>query len=432
MSSATAESMIDAAPARERRRIAVVLSRFPTVTETFILREFVEMERQGQPVRLVPMIKESPPFIHDAAKPWTERALYTRFVSAAIVSANIRTALRHPWRYLSMLARLSVGTIRYPRGFVRTLALFPKSIFIAQQLQEEGIGHIHVHWASHPTTLALIAAAFSDITFSFTVHAHDIQVDRSLLGWKLREARFVRSCTEFNKRFLERLYPRDAKGKIIVVHYGIEPDLYAGGARPFSNTKTAPRIITVAAHKPYKGLRFLIEACAMLRDEGIDFQCDLIGHGPLYAELDALVRHLHLEDHVHLLGARPEEEVAKRMRECDVFALPSIVQADGKMEGMPNALIEAMASGRPVISTTTAGIPELIDHGVDGLLVPPEDSRALADALRKMLTDRDASAAMGDRGKEKVVRHFNIHRVVAELLERIDLENATEHSGAIS
>lgn len=201
--------------------VAVMLSRFPTVTETFILRELVEMERQGQPIRLVPMIHESPPVVHDAAKPWVGRALYMPFLSPKIAGENLLTFLRDPIRYVRVLARLVAGTIGSPGTLARTLLLFPKSVALARRLTREGIHHIHVHFASHPATMALIVSQFSDITFSFTVHAQDIQVDRSLLDWNIREARFVRSCTDFNRRFLEELYPREANGKIVVVHYGV-------------------------------------------------------------------------------------------------------------------------------------------------------------------------------------------------------------------
>src|SRR5215212_129673 len=153
----------------QRRTVAVGLSRFPTVTETFILREVTEMERQGQPVRLVPLIRENPPVVHDAAKPWTERALYTPWLSPAIWLANLKAFPRNPLRYLGTLARLITRTS--PKMLVGTLAIFPKSVYLAQQLEREGVQHLHVHYASHPATMALIVSKFAPITYSFTVHA---------------------------------------------------------------------------------------------------------------------------------------------------------------------------------------------------------------------------------------------------------------------
>jgi colanic acid/amylovoran biosynthesis glycosyltransferase len=408
-------------PTPARPAVAVVLSRFPTVTETFILREFVEMELQGQPVRLVPMIRETPPVIHDAAKPWTGRALYTKFVSPGILLANVQALLRHPLEYLGLLGKLIAGTVKKPKVLAATLALFPKSVFLAKQLEREGIRHLHVHWASHPATLALIVSKFSNITYSITAHAHDIQVFRNLLDWKIAEARFVRTCTEFNRRLLEGLYPKETRGKMVVIHYGVDPELYVDNTRRLMPAR--PRILCVASHRPYKGLPYLIEACRILRDEGHTFDCNLVGTGPMRDELAKMIRDRNLEDCVHLLGAQPEAEVARLLKETTFFVLPSIIQKDGTMEGMPNALIEAMATGRAVISTTIAGIPELIEHGSTGLLVPPEDSVALADAIRQLLVDPERTRRMGERGRQRIVEEFSIHDIVTQLVSRISVEN---------
>lgn len=420
MSSASASG---AQPAQPRRgTVAVLMSRFPTVTETFILREMIEMERQGQPVRLVPMLKDSPPVIHDAAKPWLDVALYTPYLSPAIIAANLRTLLRRPRRYLSLLRRLVFGTVGSPGTLIRTLAIFPKSVFLAGALTREGIRHIHAHYATHPATMALIIATLSDITFSFTVHAHDIQIDRSLLRWKLRETRFVRSISDFNRRFLERLYPKEAKGKINVIHVGIEPQMYDENARREPDADGVPKVLCVAAHRPYKGLPILIEACRILRESGIAFQCDVVGDGPMRGELEAMIREREADDVIRLAGAKPQEEVARMMGEATLFVLPSIIASDGQMEGIPVALMEAMASGRAVVSTSISGIPELVQHEMGGLLVPPGDAPALAGAMRELIEDRERARQMGAEGRRKVHAEFTLSDTVTQLLARMERE----------
>jgi colanic acid/amylovoran biosynthesis glycosyltransferase len=401
-----------------RRPIAVGLSRFPTVTETFILREVTEMERQGQPVRLVPLIRENPPVVHDAAKPWTERALFTPWLSLSILAANLGAFLCWPLRYVTTLVRLMAGTLRAPATLIGTLGIFPKSVYVARRLAREGVRHLHVHYASHPATMALIVSKFAPITYSFTVHAFDIQGDRSLLGWKIGEARFVRSISQYNKRFLEGLYPDEARGKIEVIHVGIEPDVYAKDVQPI-----AGRILCVAGHRPYKGLPYLIEACRILRDEGVPFECNLVGHGPMHDELERMIADRNLGDRVRLIGPQPEEDVAKMMSEASLFVLPSIVDDDGMMEGIPVALMEAMATGRAVVSTTTAGIPELVDDGVSGFLVPPRDPRALANAIRTLLEDPARTQSMGARGRDKVRAGFDLRQSATQLLTLTDREN---------
>jgi glycosyltransferase involved in cell wall biosynthesis len=400
--------------------IAVLMSRFPSVTETFILREMIEMERQGMPVRVVSMIKETPPVLHDAVKPWIPRALFTPFLSAGVVAANARMFARRPVRYVALLARLIAGTIARPLTLLKTLAIFPKSVAIAEQLERENVRHVHAHYASFPATMALIIATLGrGISFSITVHAHDIQVDRSLLRWKLREVRFVRSISDFNRRFLEDLYPSEARGKIHVIHVGIEPEQYAGGLSP----QGAPKLLCVAAHKPYKGLPYLIEACRILRDAGVAFHCDIVGHGPMRDELAAMIRERGLDGQVVLAGAKPQEEVARMMAEAALFVLPSIVAPDGQMEGIPVALMEALASGRAVVSTTLSGIPELVENGGSGLLVPPADASAFADAIRTLLESRDQARAMGLRGREKVRAEFDLRDCVRRLVALLAAEN---------
>ncbi len=374
-----------------RPPIAVIVSRFPLITETFILREIIEMERQGQPVLLVPMIRERPRVVHEAAKAWVERAVFTPWL------------FRIPLRTLPLLFRLLIGTLRRPGTLLRTLALFPKSVRLAGELQRRGVRHIHAHFATHPTTMALIISKLSGIPFSFTAHAHDIQLDRSLLRWKIREAQFVRSISQFNRRFLEELYP-EARGKIEVIHVGVP---LPSALCPLPS---APRALCVAALKPYKGLPVLIEAC---RIAGV--HCDVVGDGPMRAELEALNH----DNVVTFLGPRDESDVARLMDECSLFVLPSIVAPDSQMEGIPVALMEALAHGRPAVSTRISGIPELVVDGVNGLLVEPGDAHALARAMRELLDDRERGREMGVRGREVVEREFELGGCTRELLQRI-------------
>lgn len=411
---------LDLAPApRRRRAVAVLMSRFPSVTETFILREMIEMERQAQPVRLVPMLRESPPVIHDAARPWIDRALYTGYISPLIAAAVWRVLTSRPWKLISLFSRLIAGTLLHPGTLIRTVAIFPKAVYLSEQLQREGIRHLHAHYATHPATMALIIAELSDVTFSFTVHAHDIQIDRSLLRWKIRRARFIRSISDFNRRFLEDLYP-EARDKIEVVHVGIEPEVFA--ARPIPS-EGVPRILSVAAHKPYKGLPVLIEACRILRDDHVAFRCDIVGHGPMRDELERMIEERNLQEEVQLIGPKPQEEISRMMSEARLFVLPSIVAADGQMEGIPVVLMEAMASGRPVVSTSISGIPELVDDGVNGLLVPPGDAFALARAIRTLLDDPRRAREMGTRGRQKVCAEFALRDCVGQLLTLLDRES---------
>lgn len=402
-----------------RRAIAVMVSRFPLITETFILRELIELERRGQPVLLVPMLKETPRVVHDEAKPWVARALYTPYLSAAIAAANLRSLRRRPVRYLGLLARLFFGSLRSPGVLARTMAIFPKGVYLAEKLQAQGIRHIHAHFATHPATMAMIVSELTGLGFSITAHAHDIFVDRTLLGMKLRRAKFVRAISKFNRDFLADLYP-EASSKIEVIHVGIDPRNYDAAPRPASSPAL---LLCVAAFKPYKGLPVLIDACARLESAGVDFRCEIIGDGPQRRQIEKLIDAKMLNERVQLLGNLPQHEVAERMSRTTVLVLPSVVAPDGQMDGIPVALMEAMAAQCPVVASALSGIPELIEHERTGLLVEPGNAGALAEAIRQILADRDRATEMGRRGRERVRQQFVLSTTVAQLLEALDAVN---------
>ena len=420
-----------------RRPVAVLLSRFPTVSETFILREVEEMERRGQPVRLVPLLRQDPPVVHEEAEPWVERALFTPFLSPAILGANLRTAVRAPGRYATLLARLVAGSVTDPLFLLKTLAFFPKAVFLGERLEGEGVRHLHAHFATHPSTVALVASELFDLSFSITAHAHDIQVNQELLEVKLRAARFTRVISAFNRRALLERYPTVDPESVRVIHVGVEPEAYRAvpgpahadsdrGAsdRPDPGAAEAPPLlVTVAALRPYKGLSVLLRACARLRDRGRRLRCDVVGEGPLREELEALLERLDLEEVVRLRGAVPQHRVPEILARGTLFVLPSVVQRDGQMEGIPVALMEAMSAGLPVVSTRLSGIPELVEDGEHGLLVEPGDPGALADAIGRLLDEPERARAMGRAGRAKVERDFSLTGCTAALLEALDAEN---------
>jgi colanic acid/amylovoran biosynthesis glycosyltransferase len=396
--------------------MAVLLSRFPLVTETFILREVIELERQGRPVRLVPILHERPEVVHREALPWMGRVLHAPLFSAAVAAASLRALRRRPGKVLRLFGRLAAASASSPGFFVKTLAIFPKSLWIAERLEAEGAGHLHAHFATHPATLALIVSSLTGIPWSVTVHAHDIFVSRVLLREKLATARFVRAISRFNRDYLERLYP-ELEGRVRVIHVGIDPAVYRRLPPPPGGI---PGILCVASLRPYKGHAVLLEACRLLRDQGVTFRCELVGEGPLRPELERRIAELGLQDVVRLFGALPQNQVARRLGRSSVFVLPSIVAPDGQMEGIPVALMEAMAAGRPVVASDLSGIPELVQDGVSGFLTQPGDAEAIAAALKRLIGDPGLGRALGERGREKVEREFRLDVNVADLLSEIE------------
>ena len=402
-----------------RPAIAVIISRFPLITETFILREIIEMERQGQPVLLVPLLEERAVVVHREAEPWVARALFTPFISPPILAANARMLGWRPWRYVRTVFRVAAGTISDPPCFVRSLVLFPKAVFLASRLESEGVRHVHAHYATHPATVALIISELTDVTFSFTVHAHDIFVRRPLLGWKLETATFVRSISRFNRHFLAERYSDELVRKIQVIHVGIAPDDYPPSAGPAGPERRA-HILCVASLQPYKGISVLLDACHLLRQRGVEFTCTIAGEGRMRPALEAQRRRLGLDRRVTLVGARPQHEVGKLMRTASLFVMPSVVARDGQMEGIPVAVMEAMASRLPVVASSLSGIPEAVKHESTGLLVTPGQAAELAGAIGRVLSDPTAAREMGERARGVVQREFRLEACVSDLLRQID------------
>jgi glycosyltransferase involved in cell wall biosynthesis len=234
-----------------------------------------------------------------------------------------------------------------------------------------------------------------------------------MLREKVAAASFVVAISEFNRRMLIDLYGATAEERVVVVHCGIDPTLF----RPRERREPGElfTIACVASLAGYKGQRYLIDACDVLHQRGVPFQCLLVGEGEDRPHLEAQIRRLGLTDRVRLLGAQPRHNVSELLQQVDALALPSVVMPNGKMEGIPMALMEALAAEIPVVATAISGIPELVRDGETGLLVPERDAAALAEALLRLYTDRDLGRRLASAGRQLVLREFNLEQSVAQL-----------------
>ena len=415
-----------AAEPRVRSAIAVLMLRFPHLADTFLLREINELERQGQPVVVVPALQGDGKVVHEEAKPWIRRALYTPLLSWEITRSNLRVFTKQPGNYLRVLGKLILGTIVRPSTLLRTLALFPKSVHLSTVLPERGVRHLHAHFATHATTMAYIISSLTDLTYSFTVHGPDVFVHRLLLREKIRRAKFVRSVSVFNKAFLAGLYPEETYGKIEVVRTGVNPEIYEEAASEHAEKQnTRPLIVAIAELIPSRGFPYLVDACARLVKAGMNVECRIVGEGPLRAATEQWIAEHGIFDHVHLVGALPQHEVAALMGKSDIFVFPSIVATDGQMDGIPVSLMEAMAAGKPVIASSISGIPELVHHEVSGLLVDAAHPERVAQAITRLVRDPALRERMGTAGRQKVRQAFDVRRNVTALIKLLDGEVET-------
>jgi glycosyltransferase involved in cell wall biosynthesis len=289
-----------------------------------------------------------------------------------------------------------------------------EAIFLAYGLIHTGVRHLHAHFADTTTQVAMLASMMTGIPFSFTCHAKDIYLgDPEDLTRKIKRAKFVVTCTSANVTYLQQLVGEAEARKINVVYHGVDVEKFSPGEP--TERGSPPQILSVGRLVEKKGFPELLRACAILRSKGHDFRCLIIGEGPERPVLEKQIRHLELTDIVSIPGARSHEEVLDAYRHADVFALPCQVLKNGDRDGIPNVLLEAMAVGLPVVTTPVSGIPELVRHGENGILIPERNHRSLASALEKLLLDADLRLRLGKAARLSVVRDFDSAMHVSQL-----------------
>lgn len=385
-------------------RVAYVMSRFPKLSETFVLHEILSLRKLDMDVIVMPLLRHHERVSHEAALAIAREARVHPFLSPAIMHANLHFFSRAPARYLAAWREVLSGTWGSWNFFVGAVGVFPKAVRFAYELSNEGVSHVHAHFANHPAVAALVVHRMTGIPFSFTAHGSDLHVDRHMLPQKVRAASFVVTVCEYNKRVIVAECGADVADKVHVVHCGVDVD----GLPPrCAELRPHAALVCVASLEEVKGHATLIEACGLLRDRGVDFVCHLIGEGPLRRQLERDIARRKLTARVVLHGGRTHAEVVRMLAQSDIAVLASRPTKRGKREGVPVALMEAMAAGLPVVASDLSGIPELVEPGRTGFLVAPGDARGLADALARLARDPDLRARFGRAGRNKVARDFS-------------------------
>lgn len=400
------------ASGRGRPKVAYVMSRFPKLTETFILLEVLAVEEVGVEVELYPLIRERQEVVHPEAVALTERAHFFPHLSPALLAAQLWWVLRRPRAYLGALVTVATATWGSANFFLGGLATSLKAALMARRMAEQGVTHVHCHFCSHPAVAGFVIHRLTGIPYSFTAHGSDLHVERRMLCEKLREAAFAVTVSEYNLELIRRTCP-DHADKVRVVRCGVDTAHFRPrtGERPPGPL----RLVCVGTLHEVKGQRYLIEAVARLVAEGVEVRCDLVGDGPDRAQLTELVVRHGIGEQVRFAGLVDRAGVAELLRQADVVVAPSVPTRSGKREGIPVALMEAMSSGAAVVASRLSGIPELVDDGGSGLLVPPGDTEALVAALAELAAHPERVAAMGRAGRTRVARHFDLRASAATL-----------------
>ncbi len=393
-------------------RIAYIMSRFPRLTETFILREMDELRYRDWDVQIYPLVVEHPRVVQPQAHAWMSRVQRVPFLSRGVLASNSRAWRDHPKEYGTLLNRALAENRTSLKFLSRALALFPKAVYTARHMQQKDIRHIHAHFATHPALEAWLIHQLTGISYSVTVHAHDIFVRQEMLSVKLRDAAFIVAISEYNRDYLARTIGPWVRSKTHIIHCGIMPDEYTVRV-PFPHERF--EVVSIGSLEPYKGHRYLIEACAALRDKGIPVHCRIIGGGGERRMLEQLVSKIRMERAIELLGPQSHDAIAQILPTADCYVQPSIVTPTGKMEGLPVSITEALACGLPVVASSISGIPELVVPDETGYLVPPADATALARTLAGVYANPAQAQAIAQHGRARVLADFDLRTNVGKL-----------------
>jgi glycosyltransferase involved in cell wall biosynthesis len=417
----------------ETGTLAVILDQFPSTSETFILREMAELERRG--FVLAPLaLRRGEATVHAEAEALAGRTTYrARPLSGPCLWRQLVAMLRYPLGYGSGVALVARNALRSP-GATRELlvALLAAGEYASALRRPQRVTHVHAQFCSMPATVGILLAEILNVTFSMSCHARDIFTRESVLvGPKLAEAEFAAVCTRHGLERLERLQRIAAGDKLHLIYHGIDPSQFVP---PRLRPEGPRKVLSVGRLVEKKGYSILLQAAALARARGAEFELHLVGEGPEREDLERLASGLGLRDTAVFHGALTQEQLMPIYAGADVFALASVVTADGDRDGIPNVLIEALAMGIPTVATTTGGIPELIEDGVTGLLAQPGDAQGLSERLEQALYDQELRARLKAAGRERVLLDFDISRntgALAALLGKyVQPREQGSHDGA--
>ena len=421
--------------------VAYLTKRFPRLSETFILDEILGLELNGINLRLfalahpgetvvqpdVAKVRSQVTYIHPPGGPTTSLTTGTK-----ILYSHLRVALRYPLRYLGV-----VTYILRKRRSRSAIKHFFEAGRLADLAMRDDTAHIHAAFAHGPASTAHFVHLLAAIPFSFAAHAKDLYLSApDLMARKVAAASFVLVCSGSAETEMKRIVAAHSvedvrergANKVILAYHGVNverfsPSEHPAGEMPLGsngNIDLHPgdepvRILAVGRLVPKKGYPVLLKALDTLARSGRSFSCRIVGSGPMKDQLLATLASLDLEAKVELVGARTQQQIVQEYRLADVFVQASVVTSDGDRDGIPNSILEAMASGLAVVGTDVAGIPEVIDHQHNGLVVPPQDPDALAVALAALIDEPNLRIHLGAMARQHTIKHLSRQGCNAEI-----------------
>lgn len=383
-------------------KLAYLMNQHPYASCTFIRREILELEAQGVAVSRF-SIRYPELTITDQGD--QQELTKTRFIltggMARLGLGLLKALITRPQRWLQTLGLTLSLARRSDRGLGVNLAYLAEACVLLDWLQAAGITHVHCHFATNATAVAMLCQSLGGPSYSFTVHGpHEFDQPEAIsLGEKITRAAFVVAISSFTRSQLLRWCSYQHWSKIHIVHCGVDQLFLAPPPTPLPPT---PVFVCVGRISEQKGHLILLEAVSWLANQQQRFKVVLVGDGPLRSQLEALIAQLKLHDYIEITGWATNAEVQQHILKAQVMVVPSFA------EGLPVVVMEALALGRPVLATYIAGMAELVEPGVCGWLVPAGSAQPLADAMARVIhTPLETLTQMGQAGAQRVVQNHS-------------------------
>ena len=383
-----------------------ILDSFPSLSENFILREILALKRLGVNIRICALNKPAEVAVHPDALPLAGDVIYVKNLPFKkkffAVAGNF---FRHPALFATLAFTLLHDMFFSFRFMCQRLRGVIHAMAIAD-FADAKPDHVHAHFAYVSADVARILAGLNGCKWSVSAHAWDIFTQsRKIISRRIESADKIFACSRHGKKLLESLSGEHER--IVLMYHGIDTG-------EFNTRDHADYIIAVGRLEEKKGFEILLRACKILSEQNIRPRCIIVGEGAQREMLDAEIRKLGLKN-VELSGGMGFDRVKMLMAESVMLVHPGRITENGDHDGIPNVLLEAMALAKPVIATSVGGIAELIEDGVNGLLVKPDDPVELAGSIKALLTDKVRAEKMGKEAKEHIKKHFEISETVQPL-----------------
>lgn len=394
-------------------KIAYLASEYPAISHTFILREIKALRKQGFEV-ITASIRTSDHLdkMRDVEQREAEHTLYIKNTPITeVLTSHLRLLIRSPLDYGRMCLEAARCTKWDPSRLFKAVAYLAEAGVLIDWMQSQEVSHVHVHFANPAATVALIASRYGDISYSLSIHGPDVfyNVDKQLLREKIKAARFVRAISHYCLSQLQRLIPYEQWDRCHIVRCGVDPQQFSPVDGRQENA--VAQLLCVGRLVSAKGMHTLLNSCRRLSQEGVPFQLTFIGDGEDRQSLTSLAQSFGIDGQITFAGALGQNEVRQAYQQADLFVLPSYA------EGVPVVLMEAMATGIPVIATRITGIPELIEHGKEGVLVPPADSGSLAAAIAELIRSPERRREYATLGRQKVLERYHLDKNCEEMAD---------------